>query len=101
MAVSIKDIKKNYLQQIKRMAINKGKSEKEILNIIIKDGLEVNVNKELKKEKIYKSMINKGTYKPNNEKKGVKSLKGFMTAPKGFHPVKTVEEANLERFDDA
>ncbi|MCL2114644.1 MAG: hypothetical protein FWH29_00300 [Methanobrevibacter sp.] len=78
------------------MAINKGKSEKEVLNIIIRDGLEINENKESKKEKIYKAMINKNTYNPNNNKKGFKSLKGFITAPKGFNPVKAVEEANLE-----
>ena len=100
MAVSIKDIKKNYLEKIKRMAINKGKSEKDILNNIIKDGLEVNKNKELKKERIYNEMVNKDTYNPNNNKEGFKSLRGFMTAPKDFDPVKIVEEANLERFDD-
>ena len=80
------------------MAINKGKSEKEVLNIIIRDGLEINENKESKKEKIYKAMINKNTYNPNNNKKGFKSLKGFITAPKGFNPVKAVEEANLESW---
>jgi hypothetical protein len=34
------------------MAINRAKSEKEILNIIIKDGLEINVNKKSKNEKL-------------------------------------------------
>ena len=45
-------------------------------------------------------MINKDTYDPKNNKKGIKSLRGFMTAPKDFDPVKTVEKANLERFDN-
>ncbi|MDR2831294.1 MAG: hypothetical protein LBB45_09770 [Methanobrevibacter sp.] len=48
MSVATNDIEDAYLQKIKKISINKGKTRKEVLNNIIKDGLEFNENKKRK-----------------------------------------------------
>lgn len=96
MTFAIKDIKKTYLEQIEKIALSNGKSEREIVNNIFKKALE-NENDKLEgiPENILNAMVNKDTYNPSNPD----SIVGIADAPEGFDAVRAVNDARIGKWE--
>ena len=96
MAFQVEDIEPNILKSIRSMAKNKGMSEKETINILLKKGLKTTENKKDVFERLEKStkgkikIANKDTYNPNPSKKELNSIVGIVKAPKGVNPVQAL-----------
>jgi predicted DNA-binding protein len=95
------EIPTNTLIKIKTLAVKEGKTQNNIINELINKGLEKknkttadDKSKETAIERIDRitngkaKILNKNSYKQNKSD----SIKGIIKAPKGFDPVKAVED---------
>ena len=96
MTLAVEDIEPNILKAISKIAKNKGITEKETINNLLKKGLKSTEDKKAIFDRIEKStngkikIVNKDTYIPNPSEKELNSIVWMVKLAKGVDPVKAL-----------